>query len=81
MNTWSVGVMGLAPAADPLEDGHLVSNHLGPFLLTNLLLEVMVPGGRVVNVASRAHFQASTSTQLATTSDVVLGSCRSAARQ
>jgi len=31
------------------------SNHLGPFLLTGLLLDRMALHGRVVNVASRAH--------------------------
>lgn len=32
-------------------------NHLGPFLLTNLLIDVLVstPGARVVNVASKGH--------------------------
>jgi NAD(P)-dependent dehydrogenase (short-subunit alcohol dehydrogenase family) len=32
-------------------------NHLGPFLLTNLLLEALTntPGARVVNVSSKAH--------------------------
>jgi NAD(P)-dependent dehydrogenase (short-subunit alcohol dehydrogenase family) len=31
------------------------TNHLGPFLLTGLLRDRIVPGGRIVNVASRAH--------------------------
>lgn len=31
------------------------ANHLGPFLLTALLLERMAGGGRIVTVASRAH--------------------------
>jgi NAD(P)-dependent dehydrogenase (short-subunit alcohol dehydrogenase family) len=31
------------------------SNHLGPFLLTGLLLDRMAPSGRIINVASRAH--------------------------
>jgi NAD(P)-dependent dehydrogenase (short-subunit alcohol dehydrogenase family) len=42
------------------EDGHeltFASNHLGPFLLTGLLLDRMEPGGRIVTVASRAHYR------------------------
>jgi NAD(P)-dependent dehydrogenase (short-subunit alcohol dehydrogenase family) len=31
------------------------TNHLGPFLLTNLLLPSLAPGGRVVNVSSAGH--------------------------
>jgi NAD(P)-dependent dehydrogenase (short-subunit alcohol dehydrogenase family) len=31
------------------------TNHLGPFLLTQLLSDRIVKGGRIVNVASRAH--------------------------
>jgi len=33
------------------------TNHLGPFLLTGLLLDRMDTSGRIVNVASRAHFR------------------------
>ncbi len=43
------------------EDGFQLTfgvNHLGPFLLTHLLLDRMAEGGRVVNVASRAHYDA-----------------------
>mmetsp|Transcript_2060 Transcript_2060/g.6100 ORF Transcript_2060/g.6100 Transcript_2060/m.6100 type:complete len:311 (+) Transcript_2060:289-1221(+) len=55
----NAGVMGLPGDPEPLKDGHLLPNHLGPFLLTNQLLHCMRPGSRVVNVASRAHFQGS----------------------
>jgi NAD(P)-dependent dehydrogenase (short-subunit alcohol dehydrogenase family) len=33
------------------------TNHLGPFLLTSLLLERMDATGRIINVASRAHLR------------------------
>lgn len=33
------------------------TNHLGPFLLTALLLEALGKAARIVNVASRAHFR------------------------
>ena len=33
------------------------TNHLGPFLLTRLLLPAMAPAGRIINVASRVHYQ------------------------
>ena len=52
------GVMGL-PADPDGSDPHLRINHLGPFLLTSLLLPSMQPGSRIVNVASRAHYQGS----------------------
>jgi NAD(P)-dependent dehydrogenase (short-subunit alcohol dehydrogenase family) len=42
------------------EDGYeltFATNHLGPFLLTGLFLERLAAGGRIVNVASRAHQQ------------------------
>uniref|UniRef100_A0A061R0Z7 Retinol dehydrogenase 13-like n=1 Tax=Tetraselmis sp. GSL018 TaxID=582737 RepID=A0A061R0Z7_9CHLO len=55
----NAGVMGHAPSDDPLVDGHLLPNHLGPFLLTSELLPIMKPGSRIVNVSSRAHFQGS----------------------
>jgi retinol dehydrogenase-12 len=31
---------------------HFASNHLGHFLLTNLLLEFMAPDGRILNITS-----------------------------
>ncbi len=34
------------------------TNHLGPFLLTSLLIDRMAAQGRVITVASRAHFGA-----------------------
>lgn len=36
------------------------TNHLGPFLLTELLREQMAPGGRIINLASRAHYRVTT---------------------
>ena len=33
------------------------ANHLGHFLLTHLLMPSLVPGSRVVNLASRAHLR------------------------
>ncbi|KXZ51616.1 hypothetical protein GPECTOR_12g580 [Gonium pectorale] len=50
--------MGAPPAADG-SDRHLAANHLGPYLLTRLLLPHMTHGSRVVNVASRAHYAGS----------------------
>ncbi|HTV79270.1 MAG TPA: SDR family NAD(P)-dependent oxidoreductase [Steroidobacteraceae bacterium] len=33
------------------------TNHLGPFLLTRLLLPSLAPGARIVNVSSRVHYR------------------------
>ena len=38
-------------------NSRLPSNHLGPFLLTGLLLDRMDADGRIVNVASQAHYR------------------------
>ncbi len=41
-------------------DGHeltFATNHLGPFLLTRLLLPALGPAARIINVASRVHFR------------------------
>ena len=46
-----------------LEDLTFLTNHLGPFYLTKLLLPLMRPGSRIVNVSSRAHFMGSLSFQ------------------
>jgi NAD(P)-dependent dehydrogenase (short-subunit alcohol dehydrogenase family) len=42
---------------DGLEQ-HLATNHLGPFLFTNLVMDLVLaagPGARIVNVSSRGH--------------------------
>jgi NAD(P)-dependent dehydrogenase (short-subunit alcohol dehydrogenase family) len=50
----NAGVMGVPPT--PAGGcGHWRPNHLGPFLLTRLLLPAMAAGSRVVTVASEAH--------------------------
>jgi NAD(P)-dependent dehydrogenase (short-subunit alcohol dehydrogenase family) len=49
--------MGLPLEADG-GDAVLRVNHLGPYLLTRLLLPALAPHARVVFVASRAHQQA-----------------------
>ncbi|GIM09026.1 hypothetical protein Vretimale_12922 [Volvox reticuliferus] len=56
----NAGVMGVSPAADG-SDRHLTINHLGPYLLTRLLLPHMTHGSRIINVASRAHYNGSLS--------------------
>jgi NAD(P)-dependent dehydrogenase (short-subunit alcohol dehydrogenase family) len=33
------------------------TNHLGPFLLTELLRDLLPAGGRIINVASRVHYK------------------------
>ena len=41
-------------------DGHelvFATNHLGPFLLTRLLRRALVPGSRIINVASKVHYR------------------------
>ena len=53
----NAGVMGPPDGPDG-RDRHLWANHLGPYLLTRLLMPAMPSdgSGRVVNVASRAHY-------------------------
>lgn len=53
----NAGIMGPASLPDGT-DRHLWANHLGPYLLTRLMLPAFGAGegGRVVNVASRAHY-------------------------
>jgi NAD(P)-dependent dehydrogenase (short-subunit alcohol dehydrogenase family) len=51
------GIIGL-PARNGV-DQQLRVNHLGPFLLTRLLLPSLAAHARVVNVASRSHNQGS----------------------
>jgi len=50
-----MGASSSPSEANPV-DQHVLVNHLGPFLLTGLLLPHMTSGSRVVNVSSRAHF-------------------------
>ncbi|KAL4420146.1 hypothetical protein ABPG77_010362 [Micractinium sp. CCAP 211/92] len=50
----NAGVMGVPPNADG-SCGHFGPNHLGPYLLTRLLLPMMAAGSRVVTVASESH--------------------------
>lgn len=41
-------------------DGHeltFATNHLGPFLLTRLLLPALTPQARIINVASKVHYR------------------------
>ncbi len=41
-------------------DGHeltFATNHLGPFLLTRLLLDALAPAARIINVASKVHYR------------------------
>lgn len=43
-------------------DGHeltFATNHLGPFLLTRLLLPGLAPTARIINVASKVHYRGS----------------------
>jgi NAD(P)-dependent dehydrogenase (short-subunit alcohol dehydrogenase family) len=54
----NAGVMGVPPAADG-SDAHLRPNHLGPHLLTRLLLPRMAPNARIVTVGSEAHYRGS----------------------
>lgn len=50
----NAGVMGVPPGPGG-DCAHWRPNHLGPFLLTRLLLPLLAPRGRIVTVASEAH--------------------------
>jgi len=56
----NAGVAGTSRLSKEGYDVTYATNHIGPFLLTNLLLPRLreAPQGRVVNVASNAHFMA-----------------------
>ncbi|KAK9811893.1 hypothetical protein WJX72_011942 [[Myrmecia] bisecta] len=54
----NAGIMGAATSSST-DDNHVRVNHMGPFLLTRLLLPFMGAGSRIVTVASRAHMQGS----------------------
>lgn len=48
----------MVPSLQKTRDGfemHIGTNHLGPFALTGLLLDLLAPGARIVNTASLAH--------------------------
>ncbi|MBS0377780.1 MAG: SDR family NAD(P)-dependent oxidoreductase [Proteobacteria bacterium] len=64
----NAGTVSLAPrrSADGFELTFAV-NHLGPFLLTGLLLPQLAPQARIVNTASRIHFRAGRCTAAAVT--------------
>ena len=52
---------GLAATKGLTTDGFEITfgvNHLGHFLFTQLLVDRVVDGGRIVNVASKAHYEA-----------------------
>jgi len=56
----NAGIVSMRPAISA--DGFelvFATNHLGPFLLTELLLDRIARGGRIINVASRIHFKGS----------------------
>ena len=56
----NAGIAGTRRLSPEGYDITYATNHIGPFLLTNLLLPRLreAPQGRVVNVASNAHFMA-----------------------
>ena len=56
----NAGIAGTKRLSKDGFDITYATNHIGPFLLTNLLLPRLreAPQGRVVNVASNAHFKA-----------------------
>ena len=56
----NAGIAGTRRLSNDGFDITYATNHIGPFLLTNLLLPRLreAPQGRVVNVASNAHFAA-----------------------
>lgn len=54
VNNAGINATGAGTTAEGF-DAMVATNYLGPFLLTNLLRDLLVDGSRVVNTASEAH--------------------------